>query len=110
MEVNYVFANGYLIAGPTRALVEQALKYHDSNVNLTHSARFTAGLPADGNKNFSALVYHNLAPLVQPFANRISDNAKSDEQREALAGMGADIQPTLAYYFSFCAPIRFTSN
>ena len=30
VEVNYVFANGYLIAGPTRALVEQALKYHDS--------------------------------------------------------------------------------
>jgi hypothetical protein len=29
VEVNYVFANGYMIAGPTRALVDAALKYHD---------------------------------------------------------------------------------
>jgi hypothetical protein len=110
VEVNYVFANGYLIAGPTRALVEQALKYHDSNVNLTHSARFTAGLPADGNTNFSALVYHNLAPLVQPFANRIADSAKSDEQRKALAGMAANMQPTLAYAYAFGDRIEFSSN
>lgn len=110
VEVNYVFANGYLIAGPTRALVEQALKYHDSNVNLTHSARFTAGLPADGNTNFSALVYHNLAPLVQPFANRIADSAKSDEQQKALAGMAANMQPTLAYAYAFGDRIEFSSN
>src|SRR5262249_54125545 len=64
VEVNYVFANGYLIAGPTRALVDQALRYHDSGATLTHSPQFMAGLPADGNVNFSALIYHNLAPLV----------------------------------------------
>jgi hypothetical protein len=109
VEVNYVFANGYLIACPTRALVEQALKYHDSNVNLSHSARFVAGLPADGNTNFSALVYHNLAPLVQPFANRIPD-AKSEEQRKAIAGMAANLQPTLAYAYAFGDRIEFSSN
>ena len=48
VEVNYVFANGYMIAGPTRALLEQALRYHDSGLTLRHSAKFTAGLPADG--------------------------------------------------------------
>ncbi len=110
VEVNYVFANGYMVAGPTRALVEQALKYHDSNVNLTHSGRFTAGLPADGNTNFSALVYHNLAPLVQPFASRISDGAKSGEQQKALANMAANMQPTLAYAYAFGDRIEFASN
>jgi hypothetical protein len=109
VEVNYVFANGYLIACPTRALVEQALKYHDSNVNLSHSAKFVAGLPADGNTNFSALVYHNLAPLVQPFANRMP-GAKSDEQRNAIAGMAANLQPTLAYAYAFGDRIEFNSN
>ena len=68
---------------PTRALVEQSLRYHDSNVNLIHSARFTAGLPADGNTNFSALVYHNLAPLVQPFANQIGNSTKSLPEESA---------------------------
>ncbi|HJZ81768.1 MAG TPA: FecR domain-containing protein, partial [Pyrinomonadaceae bacterium] len=42
VEVNYVFANGYLIAGPTRALVDQALRYHDSGATLTHSPQFMA--------------------------------------------------------------------
>ena len=110
VEVNYVFANGYLIAGPTRALVEQALKHHDSGVNLIHSARFVSGLPADGNTNFSALVYHNLAPLVQPFANRIPDSVKSDEQQKAIANMAGNMQPTLAYAYAFGDRIEFASN
>lgn len=110
VEVNYVFANGYLVAGPTRALVEQSLKYHDSNVNLAHSAKFTAGLPADGNTNFSALVYHNLAPLVQPFANRIPNSATSGEQRKAIAAMASNMQPTLAYAYAFGDRIEFASN
>ena len=33
VEVNYVFVNGYMIAGPTRALIEQALRYHDSGID-----------------------------------------------------------------------------
>src|SRR5262249_3714804 len=78
LEVNYVFANGYLIAGPTRALVDQALRYHDSGATLVHSPKFTAGLPADGNVNFSALIYHNLAPVVQPLTNQFGSNPTND--------------------------------
>src|SRR6058998_4165265 len=79
VEINYVFANGYLIACPTRALVQQALAYHDSGTTLVRSAKFTAGLPADGNANFSALIYHNLAPIVQPFTNRIANTNSVSE-------------------------------
>ena len=110
VEVNYVFANGYLIAGPTRALLEQALRYHDSGSTLRHSAKFTAGLPADGNANFSALIYHNLAPLVQPFANRLANTAKSDEQQKAIATIASNMQPTLAYAYAFGDRIEFAAN
>jgi hypothetical protein len=110
LEVNYVFANGYLIAGPTRALVEQALRYHDSGSTLVHAAKFTAGLPADGNTNFSALIYHNLAPLVQPFANRLANTAKANEQQKAIATMAANMQPTLAYAYAFGDRIEFAAN
>jgi len=71
------------------------------------------GHPADstiGPTNFSAVFYHNLAPLVQPFANRIAESAKSDEQRKALAGMAANMQPTLAYAYAFGDRIEFSSN
>ena len=110
VEVNYVFANGYMIAGPTRALVEQALSYHDTGTTLTHSAKFKAGLPADGNTNFSALVYHDLGSLVQPFANRIANSAKNEEQQKAIAAMAANMQPTLAYAYAFGDRIEFASN
>jgi len=110
VEVNYTFANGYLIAGPTRALIEQALKYHDSGVTLRHSTRFTAGLPADGNANFSAFVYHNLAPLVQPFANRIANAGKTEGQQQALAAMASNMQPTLAYAYAYGDRIEFSAN
>jgi hypothetical protein len=110
VEVNYVFANGYLIAGPTRALVDQALRYHDSGSTLIHSPKFMAGLPADGNVNFSALIYHNLAPLVQPFANRIASSGKNEDQQKAIAAMAANMEPTLAYAYAFGDRIEFASN
>jgi len=109
IEVNYVFANGYMIAGPTRALVDQALRYHDSGSTLTHSPKFMAGLPADNNVNFSALVYQNIAPLVQPFANRIA-NTNGGEQQKALAAMAANMEPTLAYAYAFGDHIEFAAN
>ena len=112
MEVNYVFANGYMIAGPTRALVEQALQYHDSGTTLNRSPKFMAGLPADGNANFSALVYHNLAPLVQPFAGTIASSAKAmpEEQQKAISARLQNLQPTLFYAYAYNDRIEFASN
>ncbi len=108
VEVNYVFANGYLIAGPTRALVDQALRFHDSGSTLIHSPKFMAGLPADGNVNFSALIYHNLAPIVQPFANRMGNS--NSEQGKAIAAMAANMEPTLAYAYAYGDRIEFNAN
>src|SRR5437588_10143920 len=107
VEVNYVMANGYLIAGPTRALVDQALRFHDSGSTLLHSPQFTAGLPADGNVNFSALIYQNLAPLAKPFAGQAA-NMPSGPQR-ALT-MAATMEPTLAYAYAFGDRIEFAAN
>src|SRR4029453_16540131 len=38
LEVNYAFANGYLIVGPTKALVQRALTVHDAGNSVLHSA------------------------------------------------------------------------
>ncbi|MFN2576985.1 MAG: FecR domain-containing protein [Pyrinomonadaceae bacterium] len=107
VEVNYIMANGYLIAGPTRALVDQALRFHESGSTLLHSPQFTAGLPADGNVNFSALVYQNLAPLAKPFANQ-AGNMPSGPQRAIT--MAATMEPTLAYAYAFGDHIEFAAN
>src|SRR2546423_4002856 len=110
VEVNYVFANGYFIAGPTRALIQQALLYHDSGMTLVRSGKFTAGLPADGNVNFSALIYQNLAPLVQPFANQITKSNMPAGPQKAITAMAATMQPTLAYAYAYGDHIEFAAN
>ncbi len=60
LEANYVYAHGYLIAGPSRALVERSLRARSTGINLPQAASFRASLPEDQQANFSALLYHHL--------------------------------------------------
>ena len=112
VEVDYTYANGYLIVGPSRGLVERSVATHDSGSTLLRSPRFTAGLPADGNANFSAVFYHNLAPLVEPFADRIAASAKDlpQDRQQAIKQMAANLPPTLAYAYAQGDSITFAAN
>ncbi len=112
VEVNYTYVNGYVVMGPSRALVAQAVKMQEQGYTLLRSSRFTAGLPSDGHANFSALFYHNLAPLVQPFADRMASAASKlpQEQQQAIKAMAADMPPTLAYAYAQGDSITFAAN
>lgn len=112
IEINYVYSNGYMVVAPSRALVERALQARESGVSLLHSSNFVAGLPADGNANFSAVFYHNLAPVVQPFAKQIANSAQQLPQgpQDAVKAMAADMKPTLAYAYAQGDSITFAAN
>jgi ferric-dicitrate binding protein FerR (iron transport regulator) len=112
VEVNYTYANGYMIVGPSRALVQRAVQTKESGYTLVRSAKFTAGLPVDGKTDFSAVFYHNLGPLVQPFADRIASSANNlpQEQQQAIKQMAADLPPTLAYAYAQGDSITFAAN
>ncbi len=58
-EVSYTYAYGYLIAAPSRALVENAINYKESGHTLLGSPKFKATLPEDKQVNFSAMAYLN---------------------------------------------------
>src|SRR5690349_3861042 len=109
IQVNYTYANGYLIVGPSRALVERALQSKENGLSLLHSAKFTAGLPADGNANFSAVFYHNIAGLVPAGVATAAQNLPSGPQ-EAIKSFAADMQPTLAYAYAQGDSITFMAN
>jgi hypothetical protein len=98
-----------MVAAPTRALVTQAVRFHDSGVTLLNSQRFKASLPEDGNTNFSALLYHNLAPLVQPLAGRLQGKNMSEEHQKAISSL-ADTAPTLAYAYAQDDRIIFAAD
>jgi FecR protein/Protein of unknown function (DUF3352) len=109
LEVNYAYANGYLIVGPSRALVEKSLRSQENGLSLLRSAKFTAGLPADGNANFSAIFYHNIGGLVP--AGLASQAAKLPSgPQKAVEAIAADMQPTLAYAYAQGDSITFTAN
>jgi hypothetical protein len=68
-EVHYTFADGYLIAGPSRALVSRALQMKVAGTSITHSAQFIAMTPRDHYSHFSALIYEKLGATLAPLVS-----------------------------------------
>lgn len=112
VEVNFTYINGYLLVGPSRAMLERSVRSSEAGQTLLRSSKFMAGLPSDGNANFSAVFYHNLAPLVQPIADRVANSTGvlPGEQQEAIKAMANDMQPTLAYAYAQGDSITFAAN
>jgi hypothetical protein len=71
LEVNYAYAYGYFIAAPSRALVENAIKYKDSGHTLLSAPKFKASLPEDKQVSFSAMVYQNAGAILAPVARAV---------------------------------------
>ncbi len=112
LEVHYTYANGYLVAAPSRALLEQSIANRDAGNTLVRSSRFMSALPQDGNTNFSALLYHDLAPLIQPLAERMKNagGELAEEKRQALGSIDANAPPTLAYAYAQGDRITLAAN
>jgi ferric-dicitrate binding protein FerR (iron transport regulator) len=104
LEVHYTFVNGYLVVTPSRALLDRAMKHRASGNTLLRSARFRETMPVDGNANFSAILYHDLAPALRPLAERAPES-----QRGALAAAAA-MPPTLAYAYAQGDRITLAAN
>jgi hypothetical protein len=92
--MRYTFVDGYLIAAPSRALIDLAIEQRGNAYTLTRSAAFTALLPADGEVNVSAFVWEHLGPTVGPLASKLSGTVASDEIK-ALSAMSAETGPRL---------------
>lgn len=113
LEVHYTYANGYLVAAPSRALLEQSLKNREAGNTLVNSSRFKSALPQDGNSNFSAVLYHDLAPLMKPLADRMKNaggTELSEQQRQALGSIDPNAPPTLAYAYAEGDRITLSAN
>jgi hypothetical protein len=101
-EAHYTFADGYMIAAPTRALVSRALQVKTSGISITHSAAFIALLPRDHYNNFSAVIYQNLgttlAPLVSLFGGMIPQGKGGQGPTNMLEGLSNMKSTLIAAY------------
>jgi hypothetical protein len=102
---NYTFSDGYMIIAPTRALLMDALKTHESGTSLGRSASFRALLPKDENENYSAVAYQNLSPVLSPLLQQFSG-----ESADALRKLAADARPTAICAFGKESRIEVASD
>jgi ferric-dicitrate binding protein FerR (iron transport regulator) len=86
----YTFADGFMVLGPNRAIVMDALKTHASGNSLVRSTAFRASLPRDENENYSAVAYQNLGPVLTPLLSQLTG-----ETAEAVRKLAADSRPTV---------------
>jgi hypothetical protein len=108
LEVDYTYDNGYFVAAPTRALLEQSLRNRDAGNTLVRSSRFQSSLPQDGNTNFSAIFYHDLAPLMQSLGDKLKN--VGGEEGKKLAAIDPNAPPTLVYAYAQGDRITLAAN
>lgn len=94
--VHYVFAQGYLVAAPDRALLRQALQTQASGTSvLTHSA-FRELIPAGASTGFSGVFFQQAGATLASMASEISRLASEDPQRAAaIEQMARELKPSM---------------
>lgn len=93
--MRYTFADGYLIAAPSRALIDVAIEQRGNGYTLVRSSAFAALLPADGQVNVSAFVWEHLGPTIGPLASKLSGALDADALK-SMEEMAGESHPRLA--------------
>jgi hypothetical protein len=117
-EVSYAYAHGYLVAAPSTALLDRALRVRESGHGLLASPKLRALLPPDAEVNLSALWYHDMASLAGPLARLFStavegfagDAAFSEEERTAFDELGRSLGAGAAWAYGEERQIRLSST
>ena len=114
-EVHYTFVDGYLVAAPSRALVERAIQTRDSHTSILTASEFQALLPTDGYTDFSAVVFNRLGEMMSQFAGKIPMPAELTEEQRAqvqgfLSEMSENSGPSLYALYGESERIRLASN
>jgi len=83
VEIHFTSWMGYMIVAPSRALLTEAIRIHDSGSSISRSAAFRSQLPPDGRDMASAVMYQNLESLAQSLPTMATDVVNRDV-RESL--------------------------
>ncbi len=105
VEVNYAFADGYMVLGPTRELVSEAIQTHRDGSSLARSGSFQSLKPQDRRGDASAVWYQNLAPMLIPLLKQLSPQMAP--MLEGVAGQG---KPSASFTYADQDAVRVLSN
>jgi hypothetical protein len=94
MEIHWTYDQGWLVAGPSRALVQRALQARASGASLPASPRFRDLLLQSSRTSFSALAYGDTARALGSLTG-VAGAVTGANPGEALAL--AELEPRIAY-------------
>jgi hypothetical protein len=69
-----------------------------------------SSLPQDGNTNFSAIFYHDLAPLMQSLGDKMKSMGGKDQEGKSIVPIDPNAPPTLAYAYAQGDRITLSAN
>lgn len=90
VEAHYTYTGGYLLAGSNRQVIARALQNKANGYTIARAERFVSALPRDGQANFSAMFYQNIAGKLAGVAETLSP-----QLRESLGDLAKDAKPML---------------
>jgi hypothetical protein len=101
LQAHFVFDGGYLVAGPTRGLLDRTLRNKAAGIRLTDSATFLDLIPRDEQVDFSAMLYQNVAPIAAPLSGTLGAvrGPSQGTDLELWASLAADAKPSLALLY-----------
>jgi ferric-dicitrate binding protein FerR (iron transport regulator) len=100
VEVNYVFADGYMLAAATRDLLTTSIQSRAAGLTLARSAGFRAQLPQDANLNFSAILYYNFGAVLGPMVDQLkATGLMPKEMQQSADAIAANRDPSLIYAY-----------
>lgn len=114
-EIHYVYDGGYLIAAPSRALLDRALTIRDSGVTVVTSQEFRELMPTDGYIDFSAVAFNRIGEMVAGVLDRVPmpeglTPEQEDQAQALISEMTADAGPSLYLVYGEDDRIRVVSN
>ena len=105
VEIDYTFSDGYMVLGPSRALVMNALAVRQNGNSLAQSSDFRSLLPQDQHTDVSALLYQNLSPVVAPIMSQLTPS-----QVQSLQQLAAESKPSVVCAYGEPNSILVASN
>jgi hypothetical protein len=88
VQIHYTSWMGYMIFTPSKALLSEAIRIHDTGTSISRSAAFRSQLPPDGRDIASAVMYQNLESLAQSLPS-ITTNVVPQDLRTATLFQGS---------------------
>ena len=82
-----------------------AIAIHQNGNSLAHSADFRALLPQDEQADVSAVLYQNLAPVIEPIAQQLCAS-----QLQSLQQIAAETKPSVVCAYGENNAIRVASS